>query len=160
MTRNRLVHRLALIIGLLACFVLVSPEANSGACWQPLPVEHIERTDVVFFGEIERTRETLREDVSKTVTFRVFKAYKGVQSETIEIAPHPFGDTRLDIPYYQPMLVFARLVDDAEHGKIVATATNCSMRPYTDRQELHPQYWELLVTMSKENTAERADGEK
>ncbi|MEP3278591.1 MAG: hypothetical protein ABJN26_18665 [Stappiaceae bacterium] len=107
-----------------------------------------------------RTRKTLKEDVSKTVTFRVIRGYKGVKSDTIEIAPHPFGDNKWDIPYNQPMMVFARFVDDATPGKTIATTTACSLRPYETRPELHPKYWELVVAMSEEDASGAADDEK
>ncbi|MEP3278590.1 MAG: hypothetical protein ABJN26_18670 [Stappiaceae bacterium] len=145
-------RRLGLILGFLVCLVLVPLEAYATSCWRPSPAEHIEQSDVIFYGEVLQTRKQFKQDKHiKIATFKVIQAYKGVRSKKIDVGLYVIGSGEANIPFHKPMMIFAHFVDDKILGrKIVATGT-CSLVPYEIRKKHHPEYWELLIAMSKEN---------
>lgn len=153
-------RQLGLVLGFLVCFVLAPLEAYATSCERVTPKEHIEMSDVIFFGQYQKTRKNARrDDETKTVTFRVIKAYKGVESVTIEIAPYGLVNER-DFQYRRPTLVFAYYSDHPSVDNTIARIHMCSMLPYQYGEKNHPEYWELLVSMSEEVSAKSADDEK
>jgi hypothetical protein len=137
-------------LGLLLAVPGVSGPANAASCERPTPAEHIDHSDAVFFGGVadRRWRGDIRDDENKIVEFRVVRAYKGVEGDTIRIRfLNDHGKNRgWGFSRHRPTLVFAYSVKDDGEGPLYEVHY-CTMIPYHGRPARHPFYWDILAGM-------------
>lgn len=137
-------------LGLLLAVPWISGPAMAASCERTTPAQHIDNSDAVFFGGINdrRWRGHIRDDEVKLVEFRVIRAYKGVEGDTVRVRflndhgkNRGWGFTR-----NRPTLVFAYKVKDDAEGPLYEVHY-CNMISYHGRPARRPFYWDILAGM-------------
>ncbi|WP_434055527.1 MAG: hypothetical protein RDA78_11940 [Roseibium sp.] len=124
-------------------------DAEAASCERRSAVEHLNDSDLVFYGYPIRGAGGARDDMDRVLEFKVLRAFKGVESDTVSIvyvnddggsAGWPFRDREatLVFAYYWPP-------DTKAYG--VARVHFCSMLPYHKGYN-KPEYWDVLTGMT------------
>lgn len=139
---------IALLGGIVGGLSMTSPAAAT-SCWRPTATEHIASADIIFFGEVIGGQFGPADNKDSVVEFKVLRAYKGVQHETVHIDYYnDHGGLRgWGFGEGQATLVFADKTADTKAGKSAGTLHYCSMIPYHARTRRHADYWDILATM-------------
>ncbi len=114
-------------------------------CARPSPAEHIEATQIVFFGFPVSGADGPKDMEKRTLTFKVLRAYKGVESDTLNITYQNDHGASMGWGFRNSTatLVFARTWK--ESGKELNGLTYCDMITYHGRPNLHAEYWDILA---------------
>jgi hypothetical protein len=160
-----LLPRALFVLTVAAGMLLANENANGMSCDRLTAAEHIANTELIFFGRVKtvRSRE-LAESQGVTdwyegfaepdtiATFDVLRRYKGTDSKTVDI--QFYGDdgkvAGWGFQRGRYALVFARKVTSADTTKTIGHLTYCDMIPYYAADRLLPDYWEILVPLSKD----------
>ena len=142
-----------LLVVLVTVMVIGLPsaveEVRAASCDKVTPKEHIEAQDIIFFGRVTKA-PVGQDNKTQVAEFEVLRAYKGVRGDKVKI--EYFNDYGTVIGWgfgsNQPGLVFAYKLSDESDSDTVGTVHYCSMMPYHQRRELHPDYWDILVKMN------------
>ncbi len=158
--------KLSLFVLIAAAGMLpVSDKASAMSCNHPTAAEHIARTDLVFFGRVNtiRNRDFAESQgvtdwyddpiaaPDKIATFDVLRQYKGTESSTVDIEFYSDGGNVSGWGFRRGTfaLIFARKVAVADKNKTIGYLNYCDMILYYSNTKLLPDYWEILVPMSK-----------
>jgi len=133
----------------------MTARAHATRCWQPDPREHIARSDMVFFGEVQTLPQKRLAGGRKIAILKVLRNYKGANVPLLRLLYRDdwrSGSARRGWRFLagDKLLVFANVLPaGGMHVAADARAGLCSMLPYYARKGLHPQYWDLLSRMKR-----------
>lgn len=150
---------LAAIAGVVLGIFLLTESAHAMSCSRPTPAQHIDNSDIIFYGEVVRRQRLPKKNAQGEVEFKVLRAYKGVQQDTVRIQYYnDAGDShgwgfRTD----QPTLIFAKIKPEAEGDRNVGHLNYCDMIKYHARTKLHPEYWDILARLKPQVPSEGAE---
>jgi hypothetical protein len=135
------------------------------SCDHPTVAQHIADTDLIFFGKVltvkalERSmsdgllewRNTDGNRADSLATIKVERAYKGVETDTVDIAFLRDGGAIAGWGFSRSrhVLVFAKKFPAADKQSTIGYLNYCNMIPYYARDELRAEYWETLVQMQQ-----------
>lgn len=141
---------LAFLVAVFAGLTMTNPGLAT-SCWRPSAAEHIASADTIFYGEVIGGQFGPADNKDNIVEFKVLRAYKGVQGETIRIEYfNDHGGLRgWGFAEGQATLVFADQTSDTAIVAGTAGSLNyCSMIPYHARAHMHADYWDILATLN------------
>lgn len=138
----------------ILCLLLVASSSLTFAttCEPRTPEQHIQDSDIVFFGEIINDRRKRKATYEYTTQdFEVIRVYKGDIADIVTIkyyndfgGNHGWGFRRR-----QPTLIFANSPRKNVDGKQLYLVHFCSMAPFHLNYRDRPTYWDLLSSMPK-----------
>lgn len=142
--------QLLMTFSLFLFLVGISNNANAMSCWYPTPLEHVEKTSIIFYGKVLDGYGGPADDQERVVEFEVLRPYKGTTEETVKVGYfNDHGALRgWGFVPGQYTLVFADIDPTAEPGKLLPQVHYCSMIPYHGRPSLHAAYWDGLVAQA------------
>ena len=121
--------------------------ASATSCTRPTPSEHIEATSIIFYGYPERGAGGPKDMKEREVTFKVLRAYKGVEGDRVKIKyknDHG-GNMGWGFRDRYATLVFAQKSTSAAGDS--GNLHYCNMITYHGRPNLHAEYWDILAGM-------------
>lgn len=120
--------------------------ANATSCYSGSPQEHVDDTDVIFYGKVIDGGGP-PDDQMQVVEFEVLRAYKGTTENTVSVRYfNDHGTLRgWGFEFGQAVMVFADLDSSSSSENAMAEVHYCSMVPYHLRTELHADYWDILT---------------
>lgn len=137
------------VLGISLAVISFCNIANATSCYSGNPQEHVDDTDVIFYGKVIDGGGPPNNQM-QIVKFDVLTAYKGTTENTVIV--QYFNDHGAlqgwGFQSGQDVMIFADIDRSAKDDGTKLSLHYCSMVPYHLRTELHADYWDILVGKS------------
>lgn len=149
----------SLVLGLTLAVISFCGVANATSCYSGSPQEHVDDTDVIFYGKVIDGGGP-PDDQMQVVEFEVLRAYKGTTENTVSVRYfNDHGALRgWGFEFGQAVMVFADIDDSASGEGNIPQLHYCSMVPYHLRTDLHANYWDILSGQSASANVPKFEG--
>jgi len=138
---------LSTMLPVLVVLLEFSASASAMTCRRPTPTEHIETTPIIFYGYPENGAGGPKDMKVREVTFKVLRAYKGVEGDRVSIRYENDHGANMGWGFRDnsATLVFAQKSRSSKGAS--GELSYCNMITYHGRPNLHAEYWDVLAGM-------------